>query len=173
MTGAVFLEGEQVELRTTEEEDLEDLRDIVNHYDVRRFLGYREPLNMEDEENWLENLEGIALTICVDGEAIGNIALEEKEPNVGEIGIMIDPEHHGNGYGTEATKLLMEHAFKQMNYHRVMARVVDINEKSRSLWEKLGYEKEGELREHAFVDGEFRDMEYYGLLRSEWKEQIE
>lgn len=170
MPGAVFIEGEKITLRTVEEEDLEKLRDIVNQYDVRRFIGHREPLNLEDEKDWFENHEGIALTICVDGEIIGNIALEEKEPNVGEFGIMIDLEHHGNSYGTEAVELLTEHAFEQMNYHRLMARVVDTNQKSAGLWNKLGYEKEGELREHVFVDGEFQDMEYYGLLRSEWKD---
>ncbi|WEL19886.1 GNAT family N-acetyltransferase [Candidatus Nanohalococcus occultus] len=167
MPGAVFLEGESINLRTVEEEDLETLRDIVNQRDVRRFIGHREPLNLEDEQDWFENYEGLVLTVCVDGEVVGNIALREKEPNVGEFGIMLDTEHHGNGYGTEAVELVIEHAFKQLNHHRVMARVVDTNEKSSRVWEKLGFTLEGAMREHVYMDGEFRDMKIYGLLREE------
>lgn len=169
MSGAVFLEGEQVELRTVEEEDLETLRDIVNNRDVRKFIGHREPLNLEDEKEWWEELDGIVLTICVNGEVVGNIAIREKEPNVGELGIMLDPEHHSEGYGTEAAELAINHVFEQMNYHRVMARVAETNEKSSGLWEKFGFSLEGKMREHVYIDGEFQDMKLYGILESEWK----
>lgn len=163
-----------MELRTIEEEDYERLRHFVNHYDVRRFIGIREPMNMKQEEEYIENQldkdSTIILGICVDGELVGDIALEEKEPQVGEIGILVDPEHHGNGYGAEASELLIKHAFNQLNYHKIMTRVVDTNEKSARVWEKLGFQEEGNLRKHNFLDGEFRDFKIYGLLREEWNQ---
>ncbi len=174
MAGAVFLEGENVELRTIEEEDYEKLRDWVNHYDIRRFIGIREPMNLQQEEEFLENEldrdDKVMLGICVDGELIGDIALEEKEDGVGELGILINPEHHGNGYGTEASKLLIKHAFNQLRYHKIMTRVVETNEKSNRVWEKLGFKHEGTLRKHTFLDGVYQDFQIYGLLKEEWSE---
>ncbi len=174
MPGAIFLAGEKVKLRTIEEEDYEKLRDWVNHYDVRRFIGIREPMNLKQEtefvENELDSDDTIMLGICVDGELIGDIAIERKETGVGELGILIDPEHHGNGYGTEASKLLIKHAFQQVRYHKIKTRVVDTNDKSSRVWEKLGFQHEGTLRKHTFLDGEYRDFQVYGLLEEEWNE---
>lgn len=172
MPGAVFLEGDKVELRTVEEEDYEKLRNWVNNYNVRRFIGVREPMNMDQEEefinNELENPDNILLGICVDGKLVGDIKIAEKEPGVAELGILVDPDKHGKGYGTEASRLIIEHAFEQMRYHKVVARVVDSNEKSSRVWEKLGFELEGTLREQVFMDGEYHDFLIFGLLENEF-----
>ena len=174
MPGSVFLAGENVELRTIEEEDYEKLRDWVNHYDVRRFIGIDQPTNLKQETEFVESeLEKQSTTlvgICVDGELIGDIALEEKENGTAELGILIGPEYHGNGYGTEASRLLINHAFEQLRYHKIKTRVVESNQKSARVWEKLGFEQEGTLREHVFLDGEYRDMKLFGLIEDEWNE---
>lgn len=176
MAGALFLEGKNVELRTVEEEDIERLRDIVNLREVRSGLGYAHPFNLEGEEDWFESIqdEDIVLAICVDGEVIGNIALERSDRESSrraEFGIMIDPDHHGNGYGSEAVELLIEHAFDELNLHKLEARAHESNEASQSIWEKFGFEQEGVRREQIFKDGEYRDAYWYGLLRREWRDQ--
>lgn len=173
MPGNVFLEGEQVELRIVEEEDLEFLRDGVNHPEVRRHTGNSRPQNLEDEkaffENFIQDTEDLHLLICREGEPMGIVSLKEKEEpsNIAEIGIWLHPDYHGQGYGTEAVEMITEHGFKQLNYQKVYARAHNGNEASKSIWEKLGFEKEGQLREHVLVKGERRDLVYYGLLRGE------
>lgn len=96
-------------------------------------------MNLKQEEKFVENEldkeDAIILGICIDGELIGDIALKKKEPGVGEIGILVDPERHGKGYGTEASELLIKHAFNQLRYHKIMARVVEANKKSSRVWE--------------------------------------
>lgn len=170
MPGAVFLEGDKVELRTLEEEDLEFLRDTINHPDVRKGVYYKTPFNLEEEREWFEEGdEELVLAICVDGEITGNIALKDpgkKESR--EFGIMIHPDFHGNGYGTEAVELLIDHAFRQMNVHKLTARAHETNGASQRIWEKLGFEREAVHREEVFQDGEYRDTYWYGLLREEW-----
>jgi len=170
MTGAVFLEGEKVTLRTMEEEDAGIFTEIVNDSEVRKYLAIRKPMSKSDEEEFIDNLseDNIHLSIYAEDELIGNIVLKEKEEGVGELGIMIRPDHHGNGYGTEASKLLITHGFQQLRFHRIYARVYANNEKSKAVWEKLGFTEEGLMREHIFVDGEFVDAHIYGLLEHEW-----
>lgn len=54
MSGVVFLEGDSTDLRTIEEEDLEFLRNGVNHPNVRKFMGNRKPQNLENQEEFLK-----------------------------------------------------------------------------------------------------------------------
>lgn len=174
MTGPVFLKGEKVELRTIEREDLEFLRNGINRPEVRINLTTNRPQNMENEDDWFEEAvkgnDGMkALMICNKEQKMGVISLEEKEDvsQVAEIGIWLKPEFHGNGYGTEASELIIDYGFDQLELHRIQARVQADNEPSRNLWEKLGFEKEGRFREHVYAENRYKDVVYYGLLEGE------
>lgn len=172
MPGAVFASGDRVELRTLEEGDYEALRDVSNHLDVRRFIGFRRPLNLEQQRSFLEQeaaKEGkIVLGICVDGDLVGNVAVEEVRPGVGDLFVLVDPAHQRQGYATEALELLVIHAFEDLRHHKVMARVYGPNRPSVRLFERLGFEREAALREHVYVDGAYEDLLVYGLLAREW-----
>lgn len=151
---------------------MEFLRDTVNHPEVRQGLAYDTPFNLEDERQWFEEADAeLVLAICVDGEITGNIALKDDEKSESmEFGIMIHPDHHGKGYGSEAVELVIEHAFNEMNVHKLTARVHSDNEASQAIWENLGFEQEGAHREVVFHGGEYRDAYWYGLLQREWRE---
>lgn len=174
MPGAVFLEGDSINLRTIEEEDIQFLRDNINDPEVRKYLTARRPKNLEQERDFYENViskDGdVHLAISRDEEMIGIVSLEEKqdELRVADIGIWIDTDHHGNGYGTEAARMITDYGFNELNYHRIMARAYAANTASQRIWEKLGFEKEGELREHTYTEGDFGDVCIYGVLEDEW-----
>ena len=102
------------------------------------------------------------------GDPIGEVSLFRTERDRGEVGYWLVPEARGEGYATEAVSLLLDHAFETSGRHRVYASVVDFNESSRALVERLGFAEEGRLRDHVFLEGEYRDVVYYGLLREEW-----
>ena len=174
MAGAVFLEGDNVDLRTIEEEDIEFLRDNINRPEIRKNIGHRGPANLGQEKDFFEEVvssdEGTHLSITRKGESdmVGIISLEPKSEGVAEIGIWISPENHGKGFGTEASELLIEHGFNRERLHRIHARVFQKNEKSKSVWKKLGFTHEGTHRKDYFDDGKFWDTEIYGLLEEEW-----
>lgn len=174
MPGAAFLEGDKVNLRTIEEKDIEFLRENINRKEVRTHLTARKPVNLKQEKEFFEEVissdDNVHLAICRDDEMIGIISLEDngRDIRVAEIGIWIDPEYHGNGYGTEAAELITDYGFDELNYHRIMARAHGENEGSQRIWEKLGFTKEGELREHVYREGEFTEAYLYGILEHEW-----
>ena len=49
------------------------------------------------------------------------------------------------------------------------ARADEDNEGSRKVWEKLGFQKDGVLREQTFNEGKFKDIHIYGVLEDEWR----
>lgn len=174
MPGPVFIEGENVNLRTIEREDAEFLRDGVNHPDVRVWMGNTRPKNLDEEEEFIEEVvsdkDGISLMICRDGYPKGIISLidEDDEGQIGELGIWLHPDFHGKGYGSEAAELLTDHAFRQLDYHKIYARAREDNKPSVSVWAKLDFQQEGKLRDHTFAEGEYLDVVYLGVKRGEW-----
>lgn len=173
MPGAVFLEGDRVNLRTVEEEDIEFIRDTFNLTEVRRNISHSEPANIEQEQEFFDQVicgdEEVNLAISVDEEMIGMITLSpQKEQSVKQIGLWIHPDYHGNGYGTEASELAVDYAFTELRVHKVVARALETNRGSQRIWEKLGFEKEGELRQQAYHEGSYEDLYMYGILEHEW-----
>lgn len=170
MPGAVFLEGNSINLRTVEREDMEKVRDIFNNQEVMSNLGHNKPANLEQEEDFFEdqvndNSDMVNLAICKDENLVGLISIKEKRgQGIGEIGIWIDPEYHGQGIGTESSELLIDYAFKELRYHKVVAKAYESNKASQKIWEKLGFEKEGVLREQAFRKGSYEDVIVFGII---------
>jgi len=150
------------------------LRDSANDSEVRVDMGYRTPQNLESYRNYLEQQASqgndINLLICADENRKGAISLleEDKVSRVAEYGLWIAPEHQNEGYGADASEEIIDFAFNQMNYNKVMARVHEDNKASQKMVESIGLKKEGVLRDHTFRDGEYKDMIYYGILKDEW-----
>lgn len=173
MPGATFIEGENVELKTVEEEDLEFLQRLGNHPELRKYSPGSMPINMKEQEKVFEEFicaeDNIFLLICTE-EPVGWINLKhiDKDSGKAELGVRILPEHQENGYGTEASELLIEHGFGQLRLHRIYGRTFDFNEGSKNLMEKVGFEREGVHREEEFKDREYRDVVYYSVLKQEW-----
>lgn len=82
-----------------------------------------------------------------------------------------DRKNWGKGYGREATELILRFGFHELNLHRIQLTVFSYNERAVTLYEKLGFTREGVYREHLQRDGQRHDMYLYGLLRREWKEE--
>jgi RimJ/RimL family protein N-acetyltransferase len=175
MPGALYMEGTALSLYTIEEDDLEFLRDIINHPQVRPTLYSRAPINLQQETKHFEesiSAETAAnLLICVDGERAGTIGLGPFEAGDGnaEIGLFLAPEFWGAGHGTEASRLMTDYAFRERGLHRVYADVLAPNEASARIWQGLGYRHEGTFEEAAILDGERVAIERYAILSREWQ----
>lgn len=176
MPGPVFLEGKQVALRTIEEEDLEYLQEQVNDPQVWRAIGRDYPVNADQEQSFYEDIvcsdDEVSLLIA-DGEGpVGTIGLQDvgSPSDTSEIGYWVDPEYHRMGYGSDATARLVEYGFQQLGLHRIEARVFEFNDASKALLESVGFREEGIHRDAEFIDGEYQDIHWYGLLESEWRD---
>ncbi|MFB6219548.1 MAG: GNAT family N-acetyltransferase [Halobacteriaceae archaeon] len=176
MSGAVYLAGEAVTLRTIEDEDLPFLRDTINDPAVRYYLGDRGPVNLEQEREWFEGEaadgENLNLLVAVDGERAGTVGLHPRVPDDGstEVGVFLAEQFWGEGYGTEAVELVVDYAFREGRAHRVAARVIDGNDASRRVFEKLGFRHEATFQEATFHDGAYTDVHWYAVLKEEWRD---
>lgn len=175
MTGATFLRGERVTLRTIEESDLEFFRDAVNDPAIRQPLATTQPHNMDAEREWYESLnesdDTVELAIAVDGETAGVVGLHGISGTHGtaELGYWLAPEYHGNGYGSDAAATLTSYGFAERRLRTVKARVFDSNDASQALLSSIGYDHVGTLPDWVFVDGEHRDVLTYAVTADQWE----
>jgi ribosomal-protein-alanine N-acetyltransferase len=86
-----------------------------------------------------------------------------------EIGFALGRRHWGQGLATEVVHALLSFAFETLTLHRLEADVDPRNERSLRLLERLGFQREGYLRERYFVGGERQDTVLLGLLRRDWQ----
>jgi RimJ/RimL family protein N-acetyltransferase len=85
-----------------------------------------------------------------------------------EVGYMLRPLAWGQGYASEAVEAMLDWGFAARGLNRVEADVDPRNEASARLLERLGFVREGHVRERWIVGGEKSDSWIYGLLASEW-----
>jgi RimJ/RimL family protein N-acetyltransferase len=81
-----------------------------------------------------------------------------------EIGYTFAPRWQGHGYATEAVRAMVAHLFRARGLHRVSAECDARNLASARVLERAGFRREGLLRQHTWIKGEWTDDLLYGLL---------
>ncbi len=102
---------------------------------------------------------------------IGELSLiwRDAVSRQGEIGYIFNPLHHGHGYATEATRVLLGLGFEGLGLHRIYARCAAANTASWHVMERLGMRREAHFREHAFFKGGWDEELVYAILEDEWR----
>ena len=106
------------------------------------------------------------------GRIIGGCSLcarGQPENGTCEIGYCFLPEVWGHGYGAEAVEALVNFGVSETGVHRIFATIDLDNPASTRLVERLGFRREGVMRQDAFVRGAWKDSLIYALLDTEWR----
>ena len=85
-----------------------------------------------------------------------------------EIGYILGQAHWGQGYLSEALPALIDHGFGELKLNRLEADVDPRNEASMRVLDRMGFRREGLLRERCVVNGQPADSAVFGLLKREW-----
>lgn len=86
-----------------------------------------------------------------------------------EFGYAINPEMQGKGYGTKMIKEFVSYMFKNHDLNKLYCQTGAFNKPSVKLLKKLGFHRDGVLREHHELDGKLYDDYIFSILKSEWK----
>ncbi len=158
--------------------DLPKLAVWINEREQVLFNAPYKPIHENQHREWFETIQRRNDVV------IFGIRLRETNALIGvcqlchinyihrnaELQIRIgETAQRGQGYGTEAVKLLLDFAFKDLNLHRVYLHVFSNNLAALRTYEKTGFVKEGLLRQAAHIDGRYLDVYVMGILREEWQ----
>jgi [ribosomal protein S5]-alanine N-acetyltransferase len=115
----------------------------------------------------------LAITLRGEGQLIGNcgIRMESGDSRQANIGYEIAPGYWGEGYASEAARVVVAFGFGELRLHRIWARCVAENVASYRVLEKTGMRRERRLREEEWMKGRWWDILVYGILDYEWRSQ--
>ncbi len=74
----------------------------------------------------------------------------------------------GRGIGSTALRILLDYAFTVQAMEKICAEVYGLNLRSQRLMERVGFQREGILRQHEFHNGSRQDMHFFGILKPEF-----
>lgn len=171
-------------LRPLRHEDAQALFAIWSDPEAMRFFPFGAMTSLEQATDRVSRKLNTSASgqdfICVlelraTGEVVGDCALfnANEQCRRAEIGFSLKRKHWGNGLMQEAAFALIEHGFSTLQLHRIEADIDPRNSASARLLERLGFIREGLLRERWIVGDEVSDSALYGLLerdRLAWKD---
>ncbi len=113
----------------------------------------------------------LAIDRVTDGAFVGWCGLTRWNPDYrsASMGYCLTEAAWGHGYATEAARAALQWAYETLDLNRVQAETDTRNVASAHVLEKLGFVREGTLREDCIVNGDVSDSWVFGLLRREWQ----
>ena len=172
-----FFVGPRLYFRPIEREDAPRLASFMNDAAVRRTLLAHRPLSVAQEQSFVEGLGKDEHHVVVgiarheSPELIGATGLHglDFRSRRAELGLVIGERSlWGQGYGTEATRMMLDYGFGTLNLNRVWLQVYGHHAAAARVYEKAGFRREGVQREQHFAEGRYVDAVMMGILRSEW-----
>ena len=166
-------------LRFLSEADILVLYDIYSHPEVMRYWSWPPWTDSSQAQRMLlDAQEGystrsalqLGIERCDDHVLVGTITIFHfyGPSRRAEIGYILGRSYWGSGYMHEALRAVLDYAFHVLNLNRLEADIDPRNRASARTLERLGFQKEGHLRERWIVNDEVSDTWLYGLLRREW-----
>lgn len=155
-----------------------DLEYIYHHFsnpEVSRYLLDEDPVNHLDHAQEIVNFYmspgGVTHNRWIIIEKTGNQPIGtcgyhkwDRRNRRSEIGYDLDPSFWRKGFTTEALQIMLHFGFEQMELHRIEALVFPENIASIRTLEKVGFHREGLLRDYFFMNGHFYNHLIFSLL---------
>ena len=171
--------GGRISLRPLTGADAAAFVPWVNDPEVTRTLAIgARVMDVRAEEVFIEKTNASAhavlfgIVVRETGRLIGSTGLDQLDfrNQSASFSIMIgEKSAWGKGYGTEATALVVQYAFGELHLNRVQLQVFEYNLRGIRVYEKVGFRREGVLRQEHVYDGRFWDTVVMAILREEWE----
>lgn len=160
-------------LRPVDGHDLMWLVEQRNDPELRRYFRQAVPLSIEDQVDWFKTFDGKAYVSCElnSGFPVGYVSLSHINYVVrsAEFSVFVSKDKRGKGYGRDTMRAILKHAFEDLNLNKVYSEVfIDNPCLSNQFYDKLGFKREGLLRQAAYKDGKYLDSVFIGILRDEY-----
>lgn len=174
------ISGRQLHLRPMGKNDADALFGLFSDPVAMRYWSFLPYTELSQAEAHLtrnaafaEKRENMPWGIEKDGQLVGTVTLHDMNLECGraEIGYMLARSLWGQGHAREAATLAIDHAFGPLGLRRLEADIDPRNLASQKLLERLGFVREGVLRERWKVGDEISDTALYGLLKRDWEEE--
>ncbi|CGG02531.1 GNAT family N-acetyltransferase [Bacillus sp. N447-1] len=158
-----------------------DFKQLINWINSEEFLiqwsgnAFTFPLDEQQLEKYIESANTLAFKVVDEetSDVIGYISLGQidninKSARIGKV-LVGNTKMRGRSIGKHMMKAVLHIAFDELKLHRVTLGVYDFNTSAISCYEKIGFVKEGLLRESKRVGETYWNLWEMSMLEYEWK----
>lgn len=167
--------GSSVSLRALNVQDSTQILEWVNNPELKRMIGTVFPISDFEHISWFEK------KISSSSEKMFGIQFESEKKLVGIVGLknidyinsnaelyiyIGDDNYMGKGLGKDTLITILKFAFEELNLHRIYLEVFAYNNKAKMLYEKVGFEVEGVLRDSLYKNGKYHNKYVMGIIKN-------
>lgn len=176
-----MLKGKQVYLCALEREDLPLLMKWRNRAEFRKYFREYREINSDMQSNWYEKkvlgdpgTMMFAIRSVASDELLGCCGLcyinwvhrnADLSLYIGKDNMYIDEL----GYAEESCRLLFDYGFGELGLEKIWSELYEFDDKKISLYQKLGMQIDGTLRNQYFYDGQWWNSKMLSILSGEWR----
>lgn len=170
--------GNKIYLRPISKTDTNNILKWRNSKQVKENFIYRKKLTEIQHQNWLDTIieqKKAFQFIIVEKENnkdIGSVYLRDidLENKKAEFGIFIgEADSMGKGFGTEATRLIVEYGFNELKLNKIFLRVFTENEQAINCYKRVGFREQGIFEQDVLIDADFKDIMFMAIFEKEGK----
>lgn len=172
-----LLKGNKVYLKLFEEEDIPNRVKWINDPDIQNTLNYDIPTSVSKTKRWFDKAvfdlsrREFSIFTVEDNKPIGFCGLMNIEMPVmkAELHCVIgEKAYWSGGYGTEVYRLLVDYGFTELGLNKIYGYQLLNNFGAHRVVEKLGWTREGMLRQDIYSHGILKDVYVVSILREDW-----
>jgi RimJ/RimL family protein N-acetyltransferase len=172
-----LLRGERIHLRLIERDDLAQRVRWINDPEIQRTLNYDYPTSLARTEKWFDSIvidlsrRDFSIFTINEDEYIGFCGLMNIDDLVkkAELYMVIgNKDYWGAGYGSEGYRVLVKYGFTELGLNRIYGYQLAHNQAAHHAVEKLGWKREGLLRQDIYSHGKIVDRYVVSILRENW-----
>lgn len=177
-----ILEGQSVHLRPTIPEDADIFFAALSDKESMRLTGTQESYSLEDVRSHYQRIQNdnnrVDYSIILPDKdtpenptVVGEVVLHNIDwlnKNADFRIALVSAAEFGKGYGTEATRLLVQYGFEVLELHRIALEVYDFNPRAQHVYEKCGFVTEGVRRQVLLWEGIYYDAILMAILKDDY-----
>lgn len=172
------LKGERIYLRPLEESDAQKVLNATENQELRYITGTKGSFTLEQIQKHINNSKedtsryDFAICLSENNEMIGELSITNIDEHDRKADFRISMsavELTGQGFGTEATRLVLNFVFKELKLNRLQLEVFSHNERGIKAYEKVGFKIEGVLRESLYYNEKYSDEIIMAIIKREYE----
>jgi RimJ/RimL family protein N-acetyltransferase len=167
--------GERIVLRPVHPDDAADFLASMDE-EGRRLTGTHRTFTTAEIRDWFGSRGAttdrwdLSIVERDTGRWVGELAILDWDAHNQSCGfrIALGPGGRDRGFGTEATRLVVDRVFRDLPIHRIQLEVYAFNPRAQHVYERVGFRREGVMRDSLRWDGRFHDTILMSILRPDW-----
>ena len=169
--------GKKILLRPFQKEDVSAMEECLSDPEVLKLTGSSANFTKASINQWYssrneqENRLDLAIVIKNDATVVGEVVVNEYDETKHSMNfrILIGPKGRNQGFGTEATKLIIDYVFQNSDLRQITLGVYSFNPRAKKVYEKIGFVDESIDKDELEYEGQMIDAINMVLTRERWQ----